>query len=92
MDNLRAHKSKRVAQWLKEHQKQIEVYYLPPYSPELNPDEYLNNTLKKQLGNHPPAGSIREQQSRVRSQMRSNQKKPTIIAGLFRAPAVAYAA
>jgi transposase len=92
VDNLRAHKSKRVAQWLKEHREQIEVYYLPPYSPELNPDEYLNNTLKKQLGNHPPAGSVREQQSRVRSQMRSNQKKPTIIAALFRAPAVAYAA
>lgn len=91
VDNLRAHKSKAVRGWLEANQNQIEVHYLPPYSPELNPDEYLNNTLKKQLSNRPPAGSVAEQQKRVRSQMRSNQKRPNLVAALFQASAVLYA-
>ncbi len=91
VDNLRAHKSKVVLGWFEANQSQIEVHYLPPYSPELNPDEYLNNTLKKQLSNRPPAGSVVEQQQRVRSQMRSNQKRPNLVASLFKASAVQYA-
>ena len=45
LDNLRVHYSKPVKAWLEHHEK-IEVFYLPAYSPELNPDEYLNNDLK----------------------------------------------
>ena len=46
VDNLRVHHSKLVHKWLEEHPEQIEVFYLPSYSPELNPDEYLNCDLK----------------------------------------------
>jgi len=46
VDNLRVHHSKLVREWLEEHREQIEVFYLPSYSPELNPDEYLNCDLK----------------------------------------------
>jgi transposase len=92
VDNLRAHKAKLVNGWLGENAERIEVFYLPPYSPDLNPDEYLNNTLKKQLGNRPPSSSVAEQQDRVRRQMRSNQKRPDLIASLFQVPSVRYAA
>ena len=37
------------ALWLEEHKERIEVFYLPAYSPELNPDEYLNNDLKQTI-------------------------------------------
>jgi transposase len=46
VDNLRVHHSKLVREWLGDHRAQIEVFYLPSYSPELNPDEYLNCDLK----------------------------------------------
>jgi transposase len=46
LDNLKVHYSKPVKEWLEEHKKQIEGFYLPAYCPELNPDEYLNNDLK----------------------------------------------
>jgi transposase len=48
VDNLRGHQSKDVKAWLEENRDQIEVFYLPSYSPEaeLNPDEYLNGDLK----------------------------------------------
>ena len=50
LDNLRVHHSKKVSQWLEKHTHQIRLFYLPPYSPEYNPDEYLNNDLKRSLG------------------------------------------
>ena len=40
-DRLQAHKTPQVQTWLAEHASQIEVFYLPPYSPEMNPVEYL---------------------------------------------------
>ena len=91
VDNLRAHKAKKVSQWLQAHKHEIEVQYLPAYSPDLNPDEYLNNTLKKQLANEPAVSSIEEQQAQVRRKMRSNQKRPELIAALFHVPSVRYA-
>ena len=39
VDNLRVHHSELVHEWLEQHPEQIEVFYLPSYSPELNPDE-----------------------------------------------------
>ncbi len=42
MDNLRVHHCKPVKQWLSEHENELEAFYLPSYSPDLNPDERLN--------------------------------------------------
>ncbi len=49
LDNLRVHHSKIVKYWVEEHQKQIALFYLPAYSPDLNPDEYLNNDFKRNV-------------------------------------------
>ena len=46
LDNLRVHYAKKVRAWLKKHKEEIEVFYLPPYAPEYNPDELLNSDLK----------------------------------------------
>jgi transposase len=46
-DRLQAHKTPAVETWLAQHAAQIEVFYLPAYSPELNPVEYLNNDMKE---------------------------------------------
>ena len=45
LDNLRVHHSHMVKDWLKDHKTEIEIFFLPSYSPELNPDEYLNCDL-----------------------------------------------
>ncbi len=49
LDNLRVHHCKPVKEWLTKNIDNIEVFYLPAYSPELNPDKYLNNDLKSEL-------------------------------------------
>lgn len=91
VDNLKAHKSGLVLKWLKEHVEEISVFYLPAYSPDLNPDEYFNNIFKRQLSNKPAISTLIEQQKRMLCQMRSNQKRPGLIASLFQAPSVQYA-
>ena len=50
LDNLRVHHSKQVSQWVEMHKEEIALFYLPPYSHEYNPDEYLNNDLKQSIG------------------------------------------
>ena len=49
LDNLRAHHAKEVATWVQAHTHEIEVFYLPPYAPHSNPDEYLNRDFKTHL-------------------------------------------
>ena len=55
IDNLRVHKSKLVKQWVQAHKDRIKLFFLPPYSPELNPDEYVNRALKTDIRSRAPA-------------------------------------
>jgi hypothetical protein len=59
-----------VRNWLVERQEQIEVFTLPSYSPELNPDEGLNVGLKQAVTRKPPARSKHELKRPVISHMR----------------------
>lgn len=52
LDNLSMYHCKPVKAWLAEHQADIEVFYLPSYSRELNPDERLNADLKHAISTH----------------------------------------
>ncbi len=54
LDNLGVHHCKPVKAWLAEYRCDIEVFYLPSYSPELNPDERLNADLKQAIGSKVP--------------------------------------
>ena len=54
LDNLRVHHSKPVKAWAAERQDRIELFYLPSYSPELNPEERLNGDLKQEIGTKVP--------------------------------------
>jgi len=42
LNNLRVHHSMPVKEWLEKHNEKIDVFSLPSYSPELNPDGYIN--------------------------------------------------
>ena len=53
LDNLRVHHSKLVKEWVEKNKNKIEIFYLPSYSPEKNPDEYLYCDLKYGLSEKP---------------------------------------
>jgi len=46
VDGHSAHKTNEVNTWLEENMHRIELFFLPPYSPELNAQEYVNQDLK----------------------------------------------
>lgn len=92
LDNLRVHHSKKVKNWLKKNNDKLEVFYLPSYSPELNPDEYLNGDLKRRVHSGVPARSANELKNKTRSFMKTLQKRPHHVKKYFRHPKVVYAA
>ena len=65
LDNLRVHHSKAVSEWLNEHKSQIELFYLPPYAPEYNPDELLNSDIKRNAGSRQSPRSQKELEENV---------------------------
>lgn len=92
LDNLKVHHAKLVKAWLERHQDKIEVFYLPSYSPELNPDEYLNCDLKTGLRSSSPARSQQELKGKILGYMRMLQKRSYRIQKYFKHPSIKYAA
>ncbi len=92
LDNLRVHHSKKVKAWLADHQGQIEVFYLPSYSPEMNPDEYLNCDLKAGVHSGPPARAEGDLKRKTIAHLRRVQKMPNRVRSYFQHPKIAYAA
>jgi transposase len=92
LDNLRVHHGKNVKQWLEEHREQIEVFHLPSYSPELNPDEYLNGNLKSKVHSGEPVRNRKDLEKKTRSFMRTLLKRPAHVRSYFKHHKVAYAA
>ncbi|MFH0765248.1 MAG: transposase, partial [Calditrichota bacterium] len=90
-DNHSVHRAKKVKQWVDKRPEEIALFYLPPYSPELNPDEYLNNDVKTNaVGRQRPRDKI-ELVTNVRSYLSSTQRRPYIVKRYFRAHQVRYA-
>ena len=92
LDNLRVHHGKKVARWLEANREQIEVFFLPPYAPEYNPDEYLNGDLKQRIRTGLPARSQNDLETKTRSFMKTLQKRSHHVKNYFKHPLVTYAA
>ena len=91
VDSHSAHLRAKKFHWLRSQRKRIKLFFLPTYSSELNPDELLNQDLKKDAGKRRPA-TLKEMVSNLRGRLRSNQRNPERVRGYFRKPEVLYAA
>ena len=92
VDNLKVHHAYKVQAWVAQHQSALELCFLPPYAPQLNPDEYLNNDLKQHLSRRPKPRDKPSLVKQVRTTMQALQRQPERTRSYFRAPAVRYAA
>jgi transposase len=92
VDNHSPHRAEKVKKWLAKHQDKIVVFYLPPYSPDLNPDELLNNDVKSNASKSYRPQNKAELVQNMRYYLRVTQKRPDIVRKFFKAPKVAYAA
>jgi transposase len=92
LDRLKAHRARLTRDWLAEHEAEIEVIFLPAYSPELNPDEGVHADLKQAVPREAPARSKPQLKRAVVSHMRSLSKRPERIRSIFRHRQFRYAA
>jgi len=91
VDGHPTHKAKLVGKYLEEEKGKIEMFFLPPYSPQLNPDEHVWCDLKKNSIGRKIITGPDMLKNAVISFMRSLQKNPSKVRSYFMAPETRYA-
>jgi hypothetical protein len=81
-----------VKAWLEGNREWIEGFYLPSYSPEVNPDEYRNGDLKDHIRSGLPVRVEKELTKKTRSCMRKLQNWLNHVQNYFKHPKIDYAA
>jgi transposase len=92
VDRHPVHRSRKVKRWLEKNVQHIRMFFLPSYSPELNPDELLNQDVKSNSVGRRRARNQQELLSNVRGYLRSRQRQPHVVRQYFQAKHVQYAA
>jgi transposase len=92
VDRLKVHEKATVMDWVEAHQDRIELFSMPPHTPEYNPDEYLNNDLKGNVHEAGLPANREDLRSRVQHFMRRLFSAPEHVMAYFLHPCVLYAA
>jgi transposase len=92
VDNLSVHLSKEVEAWLAQRKNRIELFTLPKYAPERNPDEYLNCDVKGNVNSDGLPNSREELHAKVETFMANLASLPGRIISYFKHRFIAYAA
>lgn len=92
LDNLRVHHSKPVKKWAEDNQEKIELFFLPSYSPELNPDERLNADLKHKITTVAPARTRKKLLEVATNHMLLIEQSAQRVINYFGDPHIRYAA
>jgi len=92
VDSHPVHRSRKVRQWLGANRDRIEMFFLPGYSPDLNPDEMLNQDVKTNaIGKRRP-GNLKQMMHTLRKYLDVRRRNPDIVKRYFRHESVRYAA
>ena len=90
LDGHPAHRAKLVAEYVKKMHGRLELHFLPGYAPELIPDEFVWNHLKRQGVSKKPLKKDEALRSRVEADLAAIESDRTLVRFFFRAPTVAY--
>lgn len=91
IDGLPAHKAKTVEHYVQSTKGRLELHFLPPYAPDLNPDEFVWSHLK---GNGTSKKPLRQNESlkeRVTGDLIKIKSDKELVRSFFGAPSVSYA-
>jgi len=91
VDGHRSHHAIKVQKWLRKTEKQIRLFYLPGYSPELNPDELLNQDVKSNAVGRKRADNLTELMRNIRSFLFGRKRQPHTVRKYFLKETVCYA-
>lgn len=92
VDNLKVHHSKIVKTWVEENKDNIALFFIPSYSPEKNPDEYLNCDLKQGMSAKKSSKNKEILQDNVQNHMEMLQSNPERVKKYFEHKDIEYAA
>jgi transposase len=92
VDGHPVHRAKLVSAWVARHADQIELHFLPGYSPELNPVELLNHDVKANAAGRRRPRSAGELRDELHGYLRRRQRQPAVLVGFFNHPTTRYAA
>jgi len=92
VDGHPVHKARRVNRFVESHKDRLQLFYLPPYSPELNPDERVWNDLKNNAVGKQVITTPKELHRAVINHLRSIQKSPARVRSYFNNETTKYAA
>ena len=92
VDNGASHKSKKTKEFVESQKDKLELFYLPPYSPELNPDELVWNHLKTHTTGRSTVSDKKDFKKKVTRSMKSLQKNRNKIRSFFGKESLKYAA
>ena len=82
VDGHPAHKSKLVKEYVEQQEGRLTLAYLPPYSPQLNPDEQAWNGIKSRVSKQVPMNKV-ELKKAVLTSLRKLQKMPHVVRSFF---------
>ena len=91
LDNLSSHHGIMLHRWLSDKKEKIQLFFLPSYAPEYNPDEYLNGNLKREMAKLKAAKTVEELESNARGIVKKFQCQPSHVASFFKNKWVLYA-
>jgi transposase len=92
VDRGPAHVAKKTKAFVASLGGRLRLFYLPPYSPDKNPDELVWKHLKADTVGRTSITSFDDFKDKVRSSMLSLQRRPAKIRGFFQKPSLQYAA
>jgi len=91
VDGLPVHKAKCVAKYIQSTKGRLELHFLPPYAPDLNPDEFAWNYLKQNGTSKKPLRQNEALRARLDKDLAAIKKDRRLVRSFFRAPSVSYA-
>ncbi len=92
VDGHPAHKANRVKELVKSMKGRLELHFLPPYAPDLNPDEFVWSYMKGNGVSKKPLKQNESMQQRVEEDLANIQQNRILVRSFFCAESVAYAA
>jgi transposase len=92
LDNSRVHHAKRLKKFADDSNGMLKLFFLPAYSPELNPDEWVWKNVKHDHVGRAAVDGIHQMKALMLSELRRLQKLPALVCSFFRDPNLAYIA
>jgi len=91
VDGHSSHHAKVVKNYVRQTRGMLELHFLPPYAPDLNPDEFVWQHAKTNGVSKKPLKKNESLKARVKEDLAGIKSKPKLVRSFFHAPSVAYA-